>query len=59
MFSAPDAAQPPVLTTSIRRSSFTHTSPDLMVPDRLRTPIIIVFTSPSDGLPIMLTLLLG
>ena len=59
MLSAPDAAQPPLLLNSSRRSSLTHTSPDLTEPEMLRTPIIIVFTSPSEGLPMMLTLLLG
>ena len=59
MFIVPEAAQPPSLLVSSRRSSLTHTSPDFTSLEMLRTPIIITFTSPRVGLPMILTLLAG
>ena len=57
--SAPLAAHPPLLLKSIRRNSLTHTSPDFCSLERLRIPIIMVFTSPNVGLPKILTVLVG
>ena len=42
----------PVLLHSFSRSSFTQTSPLFTSPELLRTPMTIVFPSPSVGLPI-------
>ena len=53
------AAHPPELSVSNNLNSFTHTSPLFKSAELLRTPIIMVFTSPSVGLPNMETLLLG
>ena len=56
MFSVPWAAQPPLLENSCKRSSLAHTSTLRTERELLRTPIMMVRTSPSDGLPITLTL---
>ena len=53
------AAHPPWLEKSCKRNSFAHTSTLRGARELLRTPIIMVRTSPNDGLPCTLTLFLG
>ena len=53
------AAQPPSSLKSVRRNSFTQTSPLLISFELLRTPIMMVFTSDKEGLPTTVILLSG
>src|SRR5690606_41647186 len=55
----PCTAQPPFSSNSLNRSSFAHTSEDLALTELFLTPIIITFTSASDGFPTTVNLFSG
>ena len=59
MFRLPCAAHPLLLLKPMRRISFTHTVADFELALLLRTPIIITFIWPTDGLPTTLILFFG